>query len=244
MTEVEWMTATDPRPMLDFIGAQASQRKLRIFAFACCRSVWEQLTREIQHEAIQVAERHADGNATDKELGIVVSAVHRQRRKHNTLDKAVYDTVRNYGGIHYSHCLSLTDAIARAAAGSLGLNPSPNELIYFDGNDTIREHPTPNADRLIWNETYARQLLLLSIVVRDIFGNPFRSVIPNPSWLTSTVLALANGIYNEKAFERMPILADALQDAGCDNEEILQHCRGPGPHVRGCFVVDLLLGKK
>jgi hypothetical protein len=68
-------------------------------------------------------------------------------------------------------------------------------------------------------------------------------VVINPTWLTSTVLALANGIYQEKAFDRMPILADALQDAGCDNEDILNHCRQPGEHVKGCFVVDLLLGK-
>lgn len=62
--------------------------------------------------------------------------------------------------------------------------------------------------------------------------------------LTSTVLALANGIYESKAFDRMPILADVLQDASCDNAEILNHCRGPGPHCRGCFVLDFILGKR
>jgi len=82
------------------------------------------------------------------------------------------------------------------------------------------------------------------LLVKDIFGNPYRPITLNSSWLTSTVLALANGIYSEKAFDRMPILADALQDAGCDNEEILQHCRGPGVHVRGCWVVDKLLAKE
>jgi hypothetical protein len=61
---------------------------------------------------------------------------------------------------------------------------------------------------------------------------------------TSTAVALARGIYEDRAFDRMPILADALQDAGCDNEDILDHCRGPEPHVRGCWVVDLLLGKR
>ena len=78
---------------------------------------------------------------------------------------------------------------------------------------------------------------------RDIFSNPFRPATLDPSWLTSTVVALARGIYEERAFDRMPILADALQDAGCDNEDVLNHCRGPGPHVRGCWVVDLVLGK-
>jgi hypothetical protein len=80
-------------------------------------------------------------------------------------------------------------------------------------------------------------------IVKDIFGNPFRPITFNPAWLTSTVLALANGIYQEKAFDRMPILADALQDSGCDCEDILNHCRQPGEHVRGCWLVDLLLGK-
>jgi hypothetical protein len=82
-------------------------------------------------------------------------------------------------------------------------------------------------------------------IFREIFGNPFRPVAFDPSWLTSDVLALARGIYDERAFDRMPILADALQDAGCTNEDVLTHCRGANYlHVRGCWVVDLVLGKK
>jgi hypothetical protein len=80
-------------------------------------------------------------------------------------------------------------------------------------------------------------------LLHDIFGNPFRPVALDPAWLTSDVLALARGIYDERAFDRMPILADALQDAGCDSADVLGHCRSAGPHVRGCWVVDLLLGK-
>jgi hypothetical protein len=76
-----------------------------------------------------------------------------------------------------------------------------------------------------------------------LFGNPFRPVAVEPDWLTSTVVALARGIYEERAFDRLPILADALQDAGCEHPDILTHCRGDGPHVRGCWIVDLLLGK-
>jgi hypothetical protein len=82
-----------------------------------------------------------------------------------------------------------------------------------------------------------------AMLVRDIFGNPFRPVSADPEWLTPTVVALATGIYEDRAFDRMPILADALQDAECANADILDHCRGPGPHVRGCWVIDLLLGK-
>jgi hypothetical protein len=87
----------------------------------------------------------------------------------------------------------------------------------------------------------AEQVALL----REIFGNPFRPVAVDPAWLTSDVLALARGIYEEKAFDRMPILADALQDAGCANEDVLTHCRDVTQlHVRGCWVVDLVLGKQ
>jgi hypothetical protein len=84
----------------------------------------------------------------------------------------------------------------------------------------------------------------LVTVLRDIFGNPFRPITLDPRWLTSSVLDLAGAIYEERAFERVPILADALMDAGCENEDILDHCRGDGVHVRGCWVVDLLLGKE
>jgi hypothetical protein len=80
-------------------------------------------------------------------------------------------------------------------------------------------------------------------LILDVLHNPFRPVAVDPEWLTSTVVLLADGIYRERAFDRLPILADALQDAGCTSAELLDHCRGPGPHVRGCWVVDLLLEK-
>ncbi|AMV29180.1 hypothetical protein VT84_32600 [Gemmata sp. SH-PL17] len=80
-------------------------------------------------------------------------------------------------------------------------------------------------------------------ILHDILGNPFHPIAVDPSWLASDVRILAEGIYQERAFDRMPILADALQDAGCDNDDILNHCGGDGPHVRGCWVVDLVLGK-
>jgi hypothetical protein len=78
----------------------------------------------------------------------------------------------------------------------------------------------------------------------DIFQCPEPLPLIDPRWLTSTVLDLATAVYSEGAFERMPILADALMDAGCDCEEILSHCRDGGAHVRGCWVVDLLLARR
>jgi hypothetical protein len=92
----------------------------------------------------------------------------------------------------------------------------------------------------------ARVAPLLPRLVLDVFGNPFRPVWAERAWLgwgRGTVPALARSIYDERAFDRMPVLADALEDAGCANSEVLAHCRGEGPHVRGCWVVDLLLGR-
>jgi hypothetical protein len=84
--------------------------------------------------------------------------------------------------------------------------------------------------------------------LHDIFGLlSFRPVTIAPSslvWNDGTVVTLAKAIYEDRAFDRLPILADALEDAGCTDADILAHCRQPGPHVRGCWVVDLLLGKE
>ena len=88
----------------------------------------------------------------------------------------------------------------------------------------------------IWN----RERSLQAAILRDIFGNPFRPVTFSPSWQTDTAVTLASQMYDARDFSAMPILADALQDAGCDSADVLDHCREAGPHVRGCWVVDLV----
>lgn len=80
-------------------------------------------------------------------------------------------------------------------------------------------------------------------LVREVFGNPFRPVTIDPNWRTSTIVGLATGIYVDRAFDRLSILADALEDAGCDQPDILAHCRADGEHARGCWVIDAVLGK-
>src|SRR5262249_419858 len=77
-------------------------------------------------------------------------------------------------------------------------------------------------------------------LLRDIFGNPFQNPTLEAGWITSASRNIAEGIYRDGAFERLPLLADALEEGGCTEAEVLTHCRGPGPHVRGCWVVDLL----
>ncbi len=81
-------------------------------------------------------------------------------------------------------------------------------------------------------------------LMHDLFGNPFRPVVADPAWLSPATVAIAAAIYQDRAFDRMPVLADALEEAGCGNTDILLHCRTPGEHVRGCWVVDLVLGKE
>ena len=98
--------------------------------------------------------------------------------------------------------------------------------------------PAPAWKRLVTAET-RRQAVLL----RDIVGDPFRPVVVDPTWLTSTVVAIAEGVYANRAFDRLPILADSLEEAGCEHADVLVHCRSAGPHVRGCWVVDSVLGK-
>jgi hypothetical protein len=88
-----------------------------------------------------------------------------------------------------------------------------------------------------------RERLLQCDLLRCIFGNPFRPVSFDPAWITETAVALAAGIYADRALDRLPILADALEDAGCDHPDVLSHCRGPGAHARGCWVVDGVLGR-
>jgi hypothetical protein len=80
-------------------------------------------------------------------------------------------------------------------------------------------------------------------LVREVVGNPFRPAAFDPRWRTEDATGLGRGIYEDRAFDRLPLLADALMDAGCDDQEVLGHCRSPGPHTRGCWVVDLVLGK-
>ena len=94
-----------------------------------------------------------------------------------------------------------------------------------------------------WSNPQLRARVVANLM-RDVVGNPFRPVTFDPAWLTSDVIALARQMYKSRDFGAMPVLADALQDAGCDNPDMLAHCRSGGPHVRGCWVVDLVLGKE
>src|SRR5262249_49188307 len=83
----------------------------------------------------------------------------------------------------------------------------------------------------------------LASLLRDVIPSPFHPVLLDPAWRTPTVISIGTVIYDERQFEDLPILADALEEAGCSQEEILSHCRGPGPHARGCWLLEAILGR-
>jgi hypothetical protein len=223
MTEEEWLAATDPTEMLVYLR-HASDRKLRLFQVACCQRIWHLMPDTHWREAVAVAEQYADGKVNDKRRKAVLTLIRRpvnSQMERMALYAAELANRRMHKGRVALGCASVIGLAARVAVGIVDRGPC----------------------RLSDSPEYQHERAVEASLLRDIFGNPFRPVTLDPSWLTATVLALAEGIYQERAFERMPILADALQDAGCDNEAILNHCRQPAEHVRGCWVVDLLLGK-
>jgi hypothetical protein len=104
--------------------------------------------------------------------------------------------------------------------------------------------PSALGDAGVAISSLSRNSILGGDIFLCLFGNPFRPVSFDPTWRTPDVLRLASGIYEERAFDRLPYLADALEEAGCSEEAILQHCRQGGEHWRGCWVVDRLTGRK
>jgi hypothetical protein len=203
MTEKQWWRSADPRPMVELVRGRAGERKLRLFACACCRAYPAVLADPDFLAAVETAERAADGAAAPGELGA----------REYVVTELIFDT-------RYAKSRPLPHGAAQPLVAATARDPVPH-----------------------WQLRPTRAKALAGLA-RCVFGNPFRGVAADYSWLTSTVTALARGIYEERAFDRLPILADALQDAGCDSADILGHCRGGGPHVRGCWVVDLLLGKE
>ena len=207
MTEAEWLTAAEPYPMLQFLRDKASKRKLRLFAVACCRQLWDQL-EDYYRRTVDIGEQYADGHIGIQELRASRSAI---------------NLVAFPAGEEPYSVRPETHAFV---VWCVGLERDYPQLIC---RSIHRLMSTPDGDRA----THCKLL-------RCIFGNPFRPVTVNPSWLTATVVSLATAIYDERAFDRMPVLGDALEDAGCDNADMLNHCRHRGVHVRGCWLLDLL----
>ncbi|VTR93298.1 Uncharacterized protein (Fragment) OS=uncultured bacterium PE=4 SV=1 [Gemmata massiliana] len=236
MTEAEWLACNDPLQMLDLFGASrgsrvlhwlryrrhvpcASKRKLRLFAAGCCRLVRDKFNEHQQR--IDAAEDFADG------VPWPTSGFGQQQRME-----------------------AIEDFVGRVPWPGPGVGPW---WIAFDRPDALwlarfvaEWAITGEVNKLDLTRAPQRRTADREVrVLRDLFGNPFRPVAFAPAWRTSTAVAVASQMYEARDFSAMPILGDALQDAGCDSAEVLDHCRDAGaPHVRGCWVVDLVLGRE
>ena len=235
MTEDEWLACVDPAPMLEFLRYQTSERKLRLFAVACCRRIWHRLEEGNRKEIVEISERYADALATDHELSTARADA----------EEFLYETNEfTFPDLALS-CVTEVSLVANAPGSGEYLPVSAAECCA----SAYAERST-DLDKVKWydyDESSARrevEQVLQCRMVCDIFGNPFLPVTLPPEWRTEMARALAAQMYESRDFSAMPILADALQDAGCENTDILNHCRdSTTPHVRGCWVVDLLLGK-
>ena len=198
MTGEDWLRCDDLVPMLEYLGRNASDRKLRLFGCACHRRVWDFVKDGlVPDERIDLWEKYADDPC----------CFGRYERLHGE------ETGWGVAGLY--------STIGWFLVGRSGLGTEKQEK---------KEQ---------------------AAIIGEIFGNPFRPISINPTWLTTTVSNLATIAYEQRALPsgeldttRLEILADALEEAGCDNKEILSHLRSPGVHVRGCCVVDFLLGKE
>jgi hypothetical protein len=218
MTEVEWATSVDPKPMLDYLrGERASDRKLRLYAVACCRRIWDFLTDLRSRKAVDAAEAYADGSVDRKRLIAVRDEARDVKRTLNGPTQTPFQRAAN----------AAFDA-TRDTGGSAS-NNAPNEAARALNSE----------DHNRFEEGERRQQANL---LRCIFGNPLRPVVLDSAWLTPNVVSLAQTIYDDRAFDGMPILGDLIEATGCDETEFIDHCRSQTEHVRGCWVVDALLG--
>jgi hypothetical protein len=242
MTEAEWNACTDPQPMVEILGCdsrwrteqvrlhaipgglfveEACDRKLRLFACACCWRIWSFMTDQRSCNAVQRTEQFVDGLIGTAEFiaaAAAAAAANMDAWDYRSLDSPCY-LAAEAARLASNH---RTQSIWRSLITGCAAAKNGNSV-----DAMAREHATQAS------------------LLRCIFGPlPFRPVAPDPSWLTATVTSLAAAIYDDRSFDRLPILADALEDAGCTDADILNHCRQPGEHCRGCWVVDLLLGKE
>jgi len=267
MSEQEWLEGTKTWFMLPHIPQPASERKLRLFACACVRRVWHLLPDERNWGAVEVAERFADGLAGERELVAAHATVPFLYPPPPDAEDATAVEVAISARASALACA--TDAAHHATTQRRGLiDPSRMGFIVGTANEvaTCAAHasgwaaaaatradmsPSVRAISVARGEAYWEEVRYQCDLLRCIFGNPFRPVSHGPLWQTPTVVSLAQAAYEERILpagtldpDRLAILADALEDAGCENADILSHLRGPGPHGRGCWVLDLLLGEE
>lgn len=219
MTEAEWHTCRESSKMVEFIRLKTSDRKLRLFACACCRRIWDLLVDARSQAAVEFAELYADGGVNRVTLLEARDEARqaKQLRSHSDpvglATSAAFDATRDTGRSAAENCLA-------------------------EASRAVSEVDTNHCD-----ET---ELQKQADLLRDIVGNPFHPVALDPlllAWDSGLIPKLAHGVYDDRAFDRLPIIADALEEAGCTDADILSHLRSGGAHVRGCWVIDPLTGR-
>lgn len=226
MTEAEWLAAEFFPPMVYYIRRRATLRQFLLLGVVLCRRVWDRLPFDDCREMVFAVERLADHPQVDGDDYSIVAET---------------DTIftRLQEGYHRVHETSMHIRGPYLATMSCGaLWHDPDDVIHHVA-DSAAISVSGVADGPAWETERQAQARLL----HELFGNPFRPVAFDPAWRSETAVALASGVYADRAFDRLPILADALEEAGCDYPDILAHCREPGPHAHGCWVVDLVLNK-
>jgi hypothetical protein len=231
MTETKWLAGRTSRTMLDFLRGRLSERKLRLIGCACARPLTSRLKLVECLTALDLVENMAGGSAGAAEVAECARLAAELERFWRDAQARIPSRYRNF-----------TAKCVAGAVYKLAVEPDRD---LPDGSERVHENVAEALEELCATWTSAsKERLRQAAVVREIVGNPFRPVAFVPAWRTSDVTNIARRVYASRDFSAMPILADALQDAGCDSTDILDHCRGPGTHVRGCWVVDLVLGRE
>jgi hypothetical protein len=245
MTEAEWLACNDPAPMLGLLHGKASDRKFRLFAVACCRRIWHLLVDHRSQQAVEEAERYAEGLTTETALLAAVSEA-----------KLALRSIQREGGPATAHAGAARAAVSLGKMARKAAEHAANDAMWAEDWEGVQHRLASREERKQLLEEpleagidrarkeLAQIRLQQSVLLHEIVGNPFRAISFNVGRLAQKARRLAKSIYTKKTFERMPNLAEILEEAGCTDAEILAHCRGPGPHVRGCWAVDLLLGKE
>jgi hypothetical protein len=227
--------------MLKFLRGKASDRKLRLFACACCRRAWDFLPAEESRHAILVAERFADGLASAGELTTA------GRRASRPARDAATRRISNSPGAAGKAAAALFGSDAYSRIRAAYAEPSRKGAPRQAAKELGLSAEAANDPRDAYLEAEAREAAEQAALMREVFGNPFRPPPANApavlAWRQGAPRRVAESIYTARRFEDLPVLADMLEEAGCCDEQLLSHLRGPGPHVRGCVAVDAILGR-
>lgn len=236
MTEEAWHLPSSVGVIL-YSLSYGHDRKLRCLAHAVCHEVGRLVAPALFTRYMTVLSEYIEGRhsiAVLYESQSVLGAEAKYLEKDSPVERGV-------------RVLTEPVAAVRALAAALTpiYEPEHRRGVVTSAMGSLRHflQVATRDGRLAHTTPVPTEQLLLRLV-HEVFGNPFRPLTLDPRWRTQTVVALAAGIYEQRAFDRMPILADALEEAGCDNAEVLNHCRGDDPHVRGSWVVDLILAKE